>query len=79
MRRIGWSAAATAALVALVTGGVSGQGSDTERERQTPPAPSEQEAAPRPPQPRSGPGADDVFIPSEEIAADEEITFPIDI
>lgn len=29
--------------------------------------------------PNAGAGADDVFIPSEEIGADEEVTFPVDI
>jgi hypothetical protein len=44
---------------------------------ENPPAgsPPPQDAAP----PRPASGADEVFIPSEELAADEEVTFPVDI
>ena len=51
------------------------------------PPPAEQppaESEPRRPAPplegdRRADGAEDVFIPSEELAADEEATFPVDI
>jgi len=51
---------------------------DTER---TPPPAAEERPAPPPPatdaeEPRT---LEEIFIPSEEIAADEEVTFPIDI
>jgi hypothetical protein len=49
-------------------------------EAQEGPAETEERAEPeRPAPPRPRPPADDVFIPSEEIAADEEVTFPVDI
>jgi hypothetical protein len=38
------------------------------------PAPSEE-----PTPPRAGNDSDDVFVPTEEIAADEEVVFPVDI
>ncbi|HEY5622540.1 MAG TPA: hypothetical protein VIV14_02190 [Gammaproteobacteria bacterium] len=41
-----------------------------------------EEAAPEPPPPPPPPETrplDEIFIPSEEIAADEELTFPVDI
>lgn len=53
--------------------------------QETPPAPAEtpsnaEEDASKPPSsPRRPIGDEDVFIPSEEIAADEEVTFPVDI
>ena len=37
-----------------------------------------EEEAPPPPAPDTRP-LDDIFIPSEEIAADEEVTFPVNI
>ena len=42
--------------------------------RAEPPAPASEDAA-------AGPGADvdDEFIPTEEVLADEEVTFPVDI
>jgi len=46
------------------------------------PPPAEAEQPPREPPlegDRRAGGADDVFIPSEELAADEEATFPVDI
>jgi len=53
-------------------------------ERGSPPASSSGASstqAPRPPAASMPPQAsrDDVFIPSEEIQADEEVTFPVDI
>ncbi len=52
--------------------------------REAPPAPPDEAAEPAPPPPseadrRRAGGTDDVFIPSEELAADEEATFPVDI
>lgn len=45
-------------------------------------APQPQPSAEQPPPPSSrvprAPG-DDVFVPTEELAADEEVTFPVDI
>jgi len=57
------------ALAALMALSMSSVGQDTE-------AP-EEEAAP-PPAPDTRP-LDEIFIPSEEIAADEEVTFPVNI
>lgn len=42
------------------------------------PRPAEDEAAPERADPL-GDGADDVFVPTEELQADEEVTFPVDI
>ena len=49
-----------------------GQEADEESEGATPPPSAESE-------PRRPPPSTDIFIPSEEIAADEEVTFPVDI
>jgi hypothetical protein len=56
---------------------------DQQRPAETP-RPAEQEAAPpsAPPQggARRAPAPrDDVFVPTEELSADEEVTFPVDI
>jgi hypothetical protein len=52
------------------------------QQRPTPPA-QQRPTPPLPPSQRSGPPparpGDDVFIPTEELAADEEVTFPVDI
>jgi hypothetical protein len=46
----------------------------------TPPAQSPAPPAPSPVPPQaSSEASDDVFIPTEELAADEEVTFPVDI
>jgi len=45
---------------------------EAEPEETTPPA----ESAPQPPDTRP---LDEIFIPSQEIAADEEIVFPVNI
>jgi hypothetical protein len=47
---------------------------------QTPPQP-QQPSAERLPPPADSPRApgDDVFVPTEELSADEEVTFPVDI
>ena len=47
---------------------------DTEPEETAPPASTE--SAPQPPDTRS---LSEIFIPSEEIAADEEIVFPVNL
>jgi len=51
-------------------------------ERPTPPEPAPDAGQDRGPASSGRPASDeddDVFIPSEEIGADEEVTFPIDI
>ena len=50
-----------------------------QEEPQAPDPEAENETPPQPPRSPGNSGADDVFIPSEEIAADEEVTFPVDI
>jgi hypothetical protein len=47
------------------------QGEGAPAPRQTPAPPSAERRAPAP--------RDDVFVPSEELQADEEVTFPVDI
>lgn len=47
---------------------------DTEPEETVPPVSTE--SAPQPPDTRS---LSEIFIPSEEVAADEEIVFPVNI
>jgi hypothetical protein len=59
-----------AALLGLFLGAATAQDEPeppAEPEAESPRAPEEQDAV------------DDVFIPSEEIQADEEVTFPVDI
>lgn len=81
MPRIGLSAAMLAA--ALASGAVAAQ----DPAQQTPPAQQTEDAeAPQdteedrtPPRDADDGAADDVFIPTEEIGADEEVTFPVDI
>ena len=60
------------ALVLLAAMSISSMGQEAEEE--TPPA--AEEAAPEQPDTRP---LDEIFIPSEEIAADEEIVFPVNI
>lgn len=50
------------------------QSAPQQQQRPNPPPPPSQSQ--RPPPARPG---DDVFIPTEELAADEEVTFPVDI
>ncbi len=70
-----------AAAILTLLGALPVMAQDTER---TPPPAAEQRPAPPPPA-ASAPDAEEprtleeIFIPSEEIAADEEVTFPIDI
>ena len=52
------------------------------QESEEAPPPSESEAPPAepaPPRAEEGRTLEEIFIPSEEIAADEEVTFPISI
>lgn len=44
-----------------------------------PPAEAPEAEAPEPEAPEPADASDEVFIPSEEIQADEEVTFPVDI
>jgi hypothetical protein len=48
------------------------------QESESPPA-TEGEAAEQPPETEEPRTLEEIFIPSEEIAADEEVTFPINI
>jgi hypothetical protein len=59
-----------AALTALSIGVVA---------QQAPQPPPREDARPAPPAEDADAGTDDVFIPTEELAADEEVTFPVDI
>lgn len=71
-----WLMAVTLALVATV--GLS-QAPDSEPESApVPPEPRAAEGESAPPS-EDAPVSDDVFIPSEELQADEEVTFPVDI
>jgi hypothetical protein len=70
--------------LALATAGLVAQDTD---EPAAPPQQPAQSPAQQPARPGSGDEAteepagdvDDVFIPTEEILADEEVTFPVDI
>jgi len=65
------------AVTVLTALSLSADGQDAEQEpRQAPEASPPEE--PRPP-PRDNRPLDEIFIPSEEIAADEEVTFPVNI
>jgi len=47
---------------------------------QSPPPPAQSPVPPAQDPPQASPRAsDDVFIPTEELSADEEVTFPVDI
>jgi hypothetical protein len=61
------------ALMVLGAFSVASVGQDTEAPE------AEEEAAPAPPPPPETRPLDEIFIPSEEIAADEEVTFPVNI
>jgi len=72
-------ASITAGLVAAL---VLAMPSAAQDERPAPPEPAQDTAQDRSPTPSGRPAPDendDVFIPSEEIGADEEVTFPVDI
>lgn len=57
------------AIAAMTALSLSSVGQDAEAPEEAPPAPAEPETRP----------LDEIFIPSEEIAADEEVTFPVNI
>jgi hypothetical protein len=61
--------------LAFVTAAVA---QDADQSQANPPASEESEPAPAP-ETETEAGADDEFIPTEEIQADEEVTFPVDI
>ena len=75
--------------LALATAGIVAQDADAPARAQEPAQPRAQEPAtpraePAQPAPESSDAApggdvDDEFIPTEEILADEEVTFPVDI
>lgn len=72
-------ASALAVLVAALwaVGSSAQDGSDTPSR---PTAPSPETAPPRQPTPTdAGADEDEIFVPTEEIPADQEITFPVDI
>lgn len=70
---------AAGALV-LAAPGTWGQGESGDAAQGPPPAGEGSERPTEGPPTESGrPVSDDVFIPTEEIAADDEITFPVDI
>ena len=73
-----WRAAAVAALFAVLALG-SSAGAQDEPDAPAEPAETEPAGEETPAPPRSAGDADDVFIPTEEIAADEEVVFPVDI
>lgn len=58
---------------ALATAGLA---QESEQEDTAPPPAEEVETEP---ERRPAPGTDDVFIPTEEIPVDEEVTFPVNI
>ena len=68
-------------LAALLGGLLALTVSAQESPENTPPAQSEAPppAEPAPPPADEGRTLEEIFIPSEEIAADEEVTFPINI
>lgn len=72
---------ASLALGASAQEGSDGPSESTEasREAAESPAPEQEPPAAQAPERNARPDEEDVFIPSEEIAADEEVTFPVDI
>lgn len=72
-------AALAAGVLAVLALGQSGRAQDDAPPADSPPAeasvPAEAEQAARP----RRDAEDDVFVPTEEIAADEEVVFPVDI
>ena len=73
----------TLMVLGLLSVGTLAQESEQQAPRDAPPqAPPREEAPPpEPAEPPARPGraADDVFIPTEELAADEAVTYPVDI
>ncbi|NNC64345.1 MAG: hypothetical protein HKN84_06140 [Gammaproteobacteria bacterium] len=67
-------------LAVLLWGALSLAVSAQESQEEAPPAAEEAPPAePAPPQAEEGRTLEEIFIPSEEIGADEEVTFPISI
>jgi hypothetical protein len=67
-------------LAVLLWGALSLAVSAQESQEEAPPAAEEAPPAePAPPQAEEGRTLEEIFIPSEEIGADEEVTFPINI
>ena len=67
-------------LAALLWGALALTVSAQESQEEAPPAAEEAPPAePPPPRAEEGRTLEEIFIPSEEIAADEEVTFPINI
>lgn len=67
-------------LAALLWSALALTVSAQESEEAAPPAQAEAPPAdPAPPQAEEGRTLEEIFIPSEEIGADEEVTFPINI
>lgn len=65
-------------LVALLWAALALTVSAQESQEQVPPA-EDEAAEPAPPQADDNRSLEEIFIPSEEIGADEEVTFPINI
>jgi hypothetical protein len=74
--RIRWLAVALLSAVWSLSSTAQEEPQAPETEEETE---EESETQPQPPPSSENSGADDVFIPSEEISADEEVTFPVDI
>ena len=66
----------TMMLLATVPFSAVSQDTESAETAPPPPPPTSTESAPQPPDTRS---LSEIFIPSEEIAADEEIVFPVNI
>ena len=67
-------------LAALLWGALALAVSAQESQEEAPPAePAPPPAEPAPPQADEERTLEEIFIPSEEIGADEEVTFPINI
>ena len=65
-------------LAVLLWGALALTGSAQESQEEAPPA-EDDAAEPAPPQAEDTRTLEEIFIPSEEIGADEEVTFPINI
>lgn len=71
--------AVTLWLCALSSGSAQDAPSPPPAESPPPPAASEPPAQPQQPEQNEPRTLEEIFIPSDEIAADEEVTFPVDI
>lgn len=75
-------AAVAAGVLAVLALGQSGRAQDDAPPPESPPAEAAEPAQAETPEQAARPrrdAEDDVFVPTEEIAADEEIVFPVDI